>query len=59
MSFLDSSSLSFWESVSKFGFVMVIVGVVGEGAELVSCQMEKTTPRRINPRKRITVDASD
>src|SRR6266446_1909351 len=35
MSFLDSSSLSFWESVSEFGFVMVIVGVVGEGAELV------------------------
>src|SRR5438132_1415239 len=35
MSFLDSSSLSFWESVSEFGFVMVIVGGVGGGYDAV------------------------
>lgn len=32
---LDLSSLTFWEFVSEFGFVMVIVGVVGEAVELV------------------------
>jgi hypothetical protein len=31
----DSSSLKLWEFVSEFGFVMVIVGVVGEGFELI------------------------
>ncbi len=32
---MDSSSLTFWEIISEVGFIMVVVGVVGEGAELV------------------------
>ena len=35
MTFMDSSSLTFWEIISEVGFIMVVVGVVGEGAELV------------------------
>jgi hypothetical protein len=35
MTFMDSSSLTFWEIISEVGFILVIVGVVGEGAELV------------------------
>jgi hypothetical protein len=35
MSIPDSSSLKFWEFVSELGFLAVIVGVIGESAELV------------------------
>jgi hypothetical protein len=34
MTTLDSSWLKFWEFVSEFGFIMVIIGVIGEGTEL-------------------------
>lgn len=30
----DSSSLKFWESVAEWGFIFVLVGVVGEGLEI-------------------------
>ncbi len=35
MTILDSESLRFWESVGEVGFCLVIVGVLGEGAEIV------------------------
>ena len=41
MTALDSSWLKFWEFVSEFGFIMVIVGVVGEGTELVVKWIER------------------
>src|SRR5438445_13334616 len=31
----DSLSFKFWELVSEIGFIIVIIGVIGEGAELV------------------------
>jgi hypothetical protein len=36
MTALDSSSLKFWESVAEWGFRMVFIGVVGEGAEIIA-----------------------
>jgi hypothetical protein len=44
MTFMDSSSLTFWEIISEVGFIMVIVGVVGEGIELVVEWLERHKP---------------
>ena len=50
MSVIDASWLKFWGFVSEIGFVMVIVGVIGEGAELlvkwVERRREKATPKK-------------
>lgn len=55
MTSLDSSSLSFWEIVAKIGFVVVIVGVVIEGAEILvkltrSGGFKKWIPYSIQPK---------
>jgi len=51
MTALDSSWLKFWEFVSEFGFIMVIVGVVGEGTELVVKWIERRKGKATAPTK--------
>ncbi len=51
MTTLDSSWLKFWEFVSEFGFIMVIVGVVGEGTELVVEWVERRKGKATAPKK--------
>jgi hypothetical protein len=51
MTAFDSSWLKFWEFVSEFGFIMVIVGVVGEGIELVVEWGERRKGKAIAPKK--------
>ena len=40
MALPDSSQLEYWEAVAKCGFIAVIVGVAGEGIELISKWLE-------------------
>ena len=49
---LAASSLKFWESFSEFGFILVIIGVVGEVSELAVKWVERRRGRSI-PKKEI------
>jgi hypothetical protein len=47
MTSLDASSLKAWEDWADFGFKLVIVGVVGECAELFARWFERRTKKRL------------